>query len=73
MKTDESSLLELLSMDMDKSVTYIEEDSPVKEGLKNELDGLIETFQLCFVLYGGKVMYLDIFSYSMLLFGKLCG
>lgn len=56
-------------MDMDKSGTYIEEDSPVKEGLKNVLDDLIEPFPL----YGGKVMYLDIFSYSMLPFGKLCG
>lgn len=60
-------------MDMDKSGTYIEEDSPVKGGLKNELDDLIEPFQLCFVLYGGKVMCLDVFSYSMLPFGKLCG
>lgn len=72
-KTDESLLLELLNMGMDKSAIYIKEDSPVKEGLKNELDDLIESFQLCFVLYGGKVTYLDIFSYSMLPCGKLCG
>lgn len=31
-------------MGMDKSAIYIEEDSPVKEGLKNELDDLIEPF-----------------------------
>lgn len=48
MKTHERSLLELLSMDMDKSGAYIEEDSPVKEGLKNVLDDLIEPFLLCF-------------------------
>lgn len=57
---------------MDKAGKYIEEDSPVMEGMKNELDDLIEPFQLCFVLYGGKVMYLDIFSYSMFPFGKSC-
>lgn len=63
---------ELFSINMDKAGKYIEEDSPVMEGLKNELDDLIEPFQLCFVLYGGKVMYLDIFSYSMFPFGKSC-
>lgn len=72
MKTDESSLPELFSINMDKAGKYIEEDSPVMEGLKNELDDLIEPFQLCFVLHGGKVMYLDIFSYSVFPFGKSC-
>lgn len=42
------------------------------EGLKNELDDLIEPFQLSLVIYGGKIMYLDIFSYSMFPFGKSC-
>lgn len=61
---------ELFSIDMDKADKYIEEDSPVTEGLKNALDDLIEPFLCCFVLYGGKVMYLDIFSYSMFPFEK---
>lgn len=50
MKTHESSLPELFSINMDKTGKYIEEDSPVMEGLKNELDVLIEPFQLCIVI-----------------------
>lgn len=57
---------------MNKAGKSIEEDSPVMEGLKNELDDLIEPFQLSLVIYGGKIMYLDIFSYSMFPFGKSC-
>lgn len=57
---------------MNKAGRSIEEDSPVMEGLKNELDDLIEPFQLSLVIYGGKIMYLDIFSYSMFPFGKSC-
>lgn len=63
---------ELFSLNMDKNGKYNEEDIPVIEGLKNELDDLIEPFQLCFVLYGVKVMYLDVFSYSVFPFGKSC-
>jgi len=40
---------------MDEAGKYIEEDTPVMEGLKNELGDLIEPFQLCFVLYGVNV------------------